>query len=150
MATTRLMCALTILAMTAEAVAQSQATQIHTSPRVDPGVYSGRLAPNYPTPYEPASTQSIEATLQRVYAYLEQAAPLRVVDGATGAEVSNLKKLPDLVALDRTDLLILSYEWGVTYSGMLLAADITGDTRYRTYTQERLAGIAMLAAHTKK
>lgn len=149
-ATTRLMFALSSLAVSAAAVAQSQATQIHTSPRVDPGVYSGRLTPNYPTPYAPATTQSIEATLQRVHAYLEQAAPMHVVDGATGAAVPNLKKLPDLVALDRTDLLILSYEWGVTYSGMLLTADITGDARYRKYTQERLAGIATLATHAKK
>ncbi|GFE90006.1 glycoside hydrolase family 88/105 protein [Steroidobacter agaridevorans] len=146
----RSLCALAMLATASAALAQSQPTQIHTSPRVDPGVYSGRLTPNYPTPYQPATTQSIEATLQRVHAYLEQAAPLRVVNGATGAEVSDLKKLPDLAALDRTDLLILTYEWGVTYSGMLLAADVTGDTRYRKYTQERLAGIATLAAHAKK
>ncbi|WP_129643107.1 glycoside hydrolase family 88/105 protein [Peristeroidobacter agariperforans] len=146
----RSLCALTMLTAASAALAQSQATQIHTSPRVDPGVYSGRLTPNYPTPYQPATTQSIEATLQRVHAYLEQAAPLRVVDGATGTEVTNLKKLPDLAALDRTDLLILTYEWGVTYSGMLLAADVTNDARYRKYTHERLAGIATLAAHTKK
>lgn len=146
----RSLCALAMLATASTALAQSRATQIHTSPRVDPGVYSGRLTPNYPTPYQPATPQSIEATLQRVHAYLEQASPLRAVDGATGAEVSNLRKLPDLVALDRTDLLILTYEWGVTYSGMLLAADVTGDTRYRKYTQERLAGIAALATHAKK
>lgn len=146
----RSLCALAMLATASAAAAQSQATQIHTSPRVDPGVYSGRLTPNYPTPYQPATPRSIEATLQRVHAYLEQASPLRVVDGATGAEISKLKKLPDLVALDRTDLLILSYEWGVTYSGMLLAAEATGDGRYRKYTQERLAGIATLATHAKK
>lgn len=150
LATTRSMCALVVLAAANTASAQSTATQIHTSPRVDPGVYSGRLTPNYPTPYAPATAQSIQETLQRVHAYLEQASPLHVVDGATGAAVPNLKKLPDQVALDRTDLLVLTYEWGVTYSGMLLAADITGDARYRKYTQERLAGIATLATHAKK
>ncbi|HEY5758384.1 MAG TPA: glycoside hydrolase family 88 protein [Steroidobacter sp.] len=144
------LCALAMLVSASTAVAQSTATQIHTSPQVDPGVYSGRVAPNYPTPYEPASKQSIEATLQRVHAYLEQASPLRVVDGATGAVVPDLKKLPAQVALDRTDLLVLTYEWGVTYSGMLLAADATGDTRYRKYTEDRLAGIATLATHAKK
>lgn len=144
------LCAVTLLASASTAMAQSTATQIHTSPRVDPGVYSGRVTPNYPTPYEPAKPQSIEATLQRVHAYLEQAAPLRVVDGTTGAVVPDLKKLPAQVALDRTDLLILTYEWGVTYSGMLLATEITGDARYRTYTQDRLAGIAALATHAKK
>ncbi len=145
-----LLCTLVALVVASPAVAQSTATEIHTAPQVDPGVYSGRLKPDYPTPYEPASAQSIQATLQRVHAYLEQASPVRVVDGATGAVVSDLNKLPAQVALDRTDLLILTYEWGVTYSGMLLAADITGDTRYRKYTQERLASIATVAAHAKK
>lgn len=132
------------------AFAQSTPTQIHTAPQVDPGVYSGRLQPDYPTPYAPATEQSIQATLQRVHAYLEEASPVRVVDGKTGAVVSDLKKLPAQVALDRTDLLILTYEWGVTYAGMLLAADVTKDARYREYTQDRLASIATLAAHAKK
>jgi rhamnogalacturonyl hydrolase YesR len=132
------------------AAAQSTATQIHTAPQVDPGVYSGRVKPNYPTPYEPASAESIQATLQRIHGYLEQASPLRVVDGATGTVVSDLKNLPAQAALDRTDLLILTYEWGVTYSGMLLAAEVTGDARYRKYTQERLNGIATVATHAKK
>ncbi|MFC4314345.1 glycoside hydrolase family 105 protein [Steroidobacter flavus] len=150
LATTRSMLALTMFAMAGTAFAQSKAHQIHTSPQADPGVYSGRVTPNYPTPYEPASVQSIETTLQRVHAYLEQASPVRIVDGATGTPVPDLKKLPALAALDRTDLLILTYEWGVTYSGMLLAADITGDMRYRKYTQERLDGIATLATHAKQ
>jgi unsaturated rhamnogalacturonyl hydrolase len=136
--------------VTSSAFAQSTPTQIHTAPQVNPGVYSGRLQPDYPTPYEPATEQSIQVTLQRVHAYLEEASPVRVVDGATGAVVSDLKKLPAQVALDRTDLLIFTYEWGVTYAGMLLAADVTKDARYQEYTQHRLASIAALAAHAKK
>jgi rhamnogalacturonyl hydrolase YesR len=132
------------------ALAQSAATEIHTSPRVDPGVYSGRLKPAYPTPYEPASERSIQTTLQRVHAYLEQASPIRVIDGATGELVSDLKKLPTHVAFDRTDLLILTYEWGVTYSGMLLAAQVTQDARYERYTEQRLDAIATLATHAKQ
>ena len=138
--------------MTAAGVvmAQSTPTQLHTSPQSDPGVYSGRVKPDYPTPYEPASEQSIQTTLQRVHAYLENASPIRVVDSTTGAVVSDLNELPAQAGLDRTDLLILSYEWGVAYSGMLLAADITKDARYREYTRTRLAAISALAAQAKK
>ncbi|HEY0683306.1 MAG TPA: glycoside hydrolase family 88 protein [Steroidobacter sp.] len=143
-------CVLIIFGAVNPAIAQSTPTQIHTSPQADPGVYSGRLKPDYPTAYEPASAQSIQVTLERIHSYLEQASPLRVVDGNTGAVASDLKKLPALVAFDRTDLLILTYEWGVTYSGMLLAAEITGDTRYRKYTHDRLAGIEAVATHAKK
>jgi unsaturated rhamnogalacturonyl hydrolase len=149
-AKTRAYFGLVALVASSAAMAQSTPTQIHTAPQADPGVYSGRVQPNYPTPYDPASEQSIQATLQRVHAYLEEASPVRVVDGATGAVVSDLNKLPAQVALDRTDLLILTYEWGVTYSGMLSAAEVTKDARYRHYTRERLAAIAALAAHAKK
>ena len=40
-----------------------------------------------------------------------------------------------------------SYEWGVVYSGMLLAAETTGDPRYREYVARRLRLVAGLAAH---
>ena len=73
-----------------------------------------------------------------------------VINGATGEAVSDLTRLPDVVALARTDLQILSYEWGVTYAGMLLAAQVTGDARYQAYTSERLTALATLAAHTRK
>jgi len=148
--TKRLPCVLLTFLTASTAFAQSTPTQIHTAPQADPGVYSGRLQSAYPTPYEPATEQSIQATLQRIHAYLQEASPVRVVDGATGAVVSDLKKLPAQVALDRTDLLILTYEWGVTYAGILLAADVTKDARYLDYTQKRLASIAELAAHAKK
>jgi len=37
----------------------------------------------------------------------------------------------------------------VTYAGMLLVADITGDTRYRDYAARRIATIATLAQHIR-
>jgi rhamnogalacturonyl hydrolase YesR len=129
--------------------AQSTPKQVHTSPQVDPGVYSGRLKVEYPIPYEPARIEDIRATLERIHAYLLQASPVQVLNGDTG-EPADLDKLPEHVALARTDFQILTYEWGVTYAGMLLAAQVTGDPRYREYTQERVSAIAMLAAQAKK
>jgi rhamnogalacturonyl hydrolase YesR len=136
--------------LVASAAAQSNATQIHTSPRTDPGVYSGQVEASYPTPYDPASVESIQRTLEHVFTYLEEATPIRVVNAATGEAAPDLAHLPTQVALERTDLLILSYEWGVTYSGMLLASKITGDARYSGYTDRRLSTIATLAAHTRE
>jgi unsaturated rhamnogalacturonyl hydrolase len=132
------------------AVAQSTPTQVHTSPQQDPGVYSGRLKVDYPTPYEPATIEQIRATLERVHAYVDQAAPVRVIDGDTGAPVTDLAKPPANVALARTDLQILTYEWGVTYAGMLRSAQVTGDKRYSDYTHERVTAIATLAAHARR
>ena len=44
---------------------------------------------------------------------------------------------------------ITSYEWGVTYAGMLQATQNTGDQRYRNYVNTRLNGIARMAAHMR-
>jgi rhamnogalacturonyl hydrolase YesR len=132
------------------ASAQSTPPQSHVTPQTDPGVYSGRLKVDYPTPYPPATIEEIRRTMERVHAYLEQASPVRVVNADNGEPVADLKKLPEQIALARTDLLILTYEWGVTYSGMLLAAQATGDARYTQYTDERVSAIAQLAAHAKK
>lgn len=129
--------------------AQSKATQVQVTPQVDPGVYSGRLKVDYPTPYPPATVGDIRQTLERVHAYLEQASPVQVIDADSGEAVKDLRRLPAQVALARTDLLILTYEWGVTYSGMLLAAQATGDKRYTAYTDSRLTAIAALATHAK-
>ncbi|MFT3829100.1 MAG: glycoside hydrolase family 88 protein [Opitutaceae bacterium] len=49
----------------------------------------------------------------------------------------------------RTDFLLTTYEWGVTYAGMLHAAASTGDARYGRYVAERLHTIAALAGHLR-
>jgi unsaturated rhamnogalacturonyl hydrolase len=145
------LCAFTLAALLSAtfAAAQSKPVQVHTSPQADPGVYSGRLKVDYPTPYEPASIDDIRKTLEHVHAYLVQASPVQVIDGDTGEAVPDLDNLPERVALARTDFQILTYEWGVTYAGMLLTSKATGDNRYRDYTNERVSAIAALAAHEK-
>jgi rhamnogalacturonyl hydrolase YesR len=140
----------TALPLSGTVVAQSTPTQVHTSPQQDPGVYSGRLKVEYPTPYELATVDDIRQTLERVHAFAAEAAPVQVIDGDTGAPVESLAHLPPKVALARTDMQILTYEWGVTYAGMLRSAQATGDRRYSDYTQERVSAIATLAAHAKK
>jgi rhamnogalacturonyl hydrolase YesR len=132
------------------AAAQSTPAEVRTSPQSDPGVYSGRLKVDYPTPYEPATETEIRATLERVHAYLEQASPVQVLNGDTGEPVPDLTRLPPHVALARTDFQVLTYEWGVTYAGMLLAAQITGDKRYTEYTQARVSAIGGLAARARE
>jgi unsaturated rhamnogalacturonyl hydrolase len=94
----------------------------------------------------PLTQTSIREVMNRVHGYLLTATPLRPIDGDTGAAVS-LDDMPRNVALARTDMHIDTYEWGVTYSGMLRATGATGDQRYRDYANERLTGLARLVAH---
>jgi unsaturated rhamnogalacturonyl hydrolase len=91
---------------------------------------------------------SIRAVMNRVHGYLLQATPLRPINGSTGAAVS-LDSMPRNVALGSTTLPLITYESGVTYQGMLRAAQSTGDQRFRTYANTRLTGIARMAAHMR-
>jgi rhamnogalacturonyl hydrolase YesR len=122
------------------------------SPAQAQQIFAGRVAPNYPTPYTPATADEIKATLSRVLDYLETASPVKVVkivDRNTREPVTDLTKLSGPVAFDRTDFLITSYEWGVTYAGMLATAEATGDARFKAYAATRLHAIATVAAHLK-
>ena len=97
----------------------------------------------------PLTQTSIRKVLNRVHDYLLTAAPLRPVDATTGAAVS-LDNMPKNVALGPTTLHIDSYEWGVTYAGMLQATDfITGDLRFRSYVRTNINGLARMAAHMR-
>ncbi len=107
------------------------------------------LKPDYPVPYGPTSVEKITEVLQRVRAYLETATPARVIDARTGREVADDAELPDEPAIAPGAFRLISYEWGVTYSGMLLAGETTGDQRFTDYTAKRLGLIARLAPHER-
>ena len=95
----------------------------------------------------PPTQASIREVMNRVHGYLLTAAPLRPVDATTGEAVS-LDNMPQNVALGPTTLRIDSYEWAVTYAGMLQATDfITGDLRFRSYARTNINGLTRMAAH---
>lgn len=119
------------------------------APPTLPQIQSGRLRSAYPVPYEPATVDQIKSVLDRVLGYLEAASPVRVIDRDTKQRVPDLAQLPANAGLERTDFLLTSYEWGVTYAGMIHVAAATSDPRYRDYVATRLHAIATLAAHLK-
>lgn len=119
-------------------------------PPADPRFGSRFARPEYPVPYEPATVDEIKAVLDRVFDYLWQATPIRVVDRDTGAPVADPTHLPPNPGLERADFLLTSYEWGVTYSGMLHVAAVTGDQRYADYVSERFGVIAAIAARQQE
>jgi len=96
----------------------------------------------------PPTQESISKVMNRVYAYLKTAAPLRPINGDTGAAVS-LLDMPRNVALERTAVRINTYESGLTYAGLLLATKYTGDVRYYAHVNTRLAGLAAMAVHMR-
>src|SRR6185295_10318705 len=100
------------------------------------------LKPNYPIPYGIPKPEEVVTVLNRVHGYLDSVTPIGFVNEKTGEEITDYSKIDENTILKRGDFRIVSYEWGVTYAGMLLASDATGDPRFREYTEKRLQFIA--------
>ncbi|MEO7310713.1 MAG: glycoside hydrolase family 88 protein [Chitinophagaceae bacterium] len=100
------------------------------------------LKPDYVTPYGAPSPEKVKETMDRVFDYLNATTPAKYMDRRTKAEVTDLAKIDTNTVLATADFRLSSYEWGVTYAGMLAAGEATGDSRYADYTKERLAFIA--------
>lgn len=95
------------------------------------------LTPDYQTPYREWQTEEIKTVLDRVLGYLEESTPTRVIDKETGEEISDWTTPHANAQLERGAFRLASYEWGVTYSGMMEVARATQDGRYATYVEER-------------
>jgi unsaturated rhamnogalacturonyl hydrolase len=108
------------------------------------------LKPDYPIPYGIPKPEEVSAVLNRIHAYLDSVTPVGFINDKTNVPVTDYSKIDADTVLARGDFRIVSYEWGVTYAGMLLASEATGDPRFRDYTEKRLSFIADAAAGFKK
>jgi unsaturated rhamnogalacturonyl hydrolase len=108
------------------------------------------LKPNYPIPYGIPKNEDVTAVLNRVFGYLNGVTPPSFANEKTGETFTDAAKIDANTILQKGDFRIVSYEWGVTYAGMLLAGEATGDPRYREYVEKRLKFIGDAAAAFKK
>lgn len=101
---------------------------------------------------EPAilTEEKIKADLDRVFTYLNANTPSRITNRESGAEITHYKKIDSSSYLARGHFGITSYEWGVTYSGMLRVAAVTGDQKYADYTFERFKMLGESYPYFKK
>ena len=95
------------------------------------------LTVTYPTPYRAMDTAEVKAVLDRVFTYLDRATPAELINKKTGAAVTDTAQSDPDTVLKPGDFRLTSYEWGVTYIGMLSAAAATGDQRYADYVSKR-------------
>jgi unsaturated rhamnogalacturonyl hydrolase len=96
------------------------------------------MKPDYETPYGKPGAKSIIEVLDRVYNYLDQTTPMTLVNKDTQAQVTDYSKVDEKTIFKPGDFRLVSYEWGVTYAGMLSATEATGDPKYAAYTANRL------------
>ena len=106
------------------------------------------LKPDYVTPYGETKPATIKVVLDRVFNYLDAGTPMQLVDKTSKAEV-DMKSANANTIFKQGDYRLISYEWGVTYTGMLEAGIATGDKKYTDYTVNRINYIADVVSDYK-
>lgn len=100
------------------------------------------MKPDYDTPYGKPEVKSITEVIDRVYSYLDKVTPMVLLNKDTQAEIKDYSLIDEKTIFKPGDFRLISYEWGVTYAGMLLASEVTGDPKYAAYTKSRLKFLA--------
>lgn len=108
------------------------------------------LQPAYKVPYGELTVTEVKSDMDRVLHYLENNTPSRVVDKNTGEVVTDYSKITADDQLERGTFRLASYEWGVTYSAMLAAAEVTGDESYYNYVTDRFKFLSEVAPYFRK
>lgn len=108
------------------------------------------LQPEYNTPYGLPDIGEVKENMDRVLHYLQKSTPTRVVDKASGKVITDYANMGTEAQLERGTFRLASYEWGVTYSAMLAAAEATGDTAYSNYVFDRFRFLAEVAPHFRE
>jgi len=107
------------------------------------------MQPDYVTPYVIPDKDKIENVMNRVYVFLEENTTSKAINISDNSEVKDFKKAKGKIKFSPGAFRLTSYEWGVTYAGMLLATEATGNKEYADYTNKRLKLIADIAEHYK-
>lgn len=96
------------------------------------------LQPDYVTPYRLPVESEIKSLLDRIFNYLDPVTPARLTDKTTGEQITRFEQINENSVFERGEYRLTSYEWGVTYAGMLLATEVTNDQKFAGYTFDRL------------
>lgn len=103
------------------------------------------MKPEYKTGYGIPTVDKVKTAMNRVLTYVDAETPAVLVDKKSGKEVNNLKDINADTQLKQGGFRLTSYEWGVTYSGMLAAYEATGDKAYGDYVSKRHQLLADIA-----
>ena len=108
------------------------------------------MKPAYRIGYGVSKPEEVKQVMDRVLTYIDAETPAVLVDKNTGAPVTDYKKITASTQLKQGGFRLTSYEWGVTYSGVLAAYAATGDNAYRDYVVKRHQLLADIAPYFQK
>ena len=108
------------------------------------------MKPQYTTGYGVPAVEDVKHTMDRVLRYIDAETPAALEDRLTGREVTRMQDINASTQLKQGGFRLTSYEWGVTYSGVLSAYEATGDKTYRDYATKRQQLLATIAPYFQK
>lgn len=95
----------------------------------------------YTAPYQLPTVAEVTTIIERVHAFVDKASPTRVIDEATGKEITDFSKPIATAIADRGEDSAYNpwqYTMGVTHAAMLRATTVTGDKRYADFAQRHM------------
>ncbi len=98
----------------------------------------------YPVPYKMPVAAEITEQLNRVRAYMDASTPTRVIDKKTRQPITDFKNPVKDAAFEESagDYGIMVYEMGVVHSGLIQAAQATGDEKFTAMTKRHFGFFA--------
>ena len=133
---------LTVLTMSTTVHAQRAANDSQTPLHL--------MQPDYTIPYGELSVSTVKASTDLVLRYLQASTPMEVENSQTHVKITDFNTIDENSQLVRGGFRLASYEWGVTYAGMMRAFQTTGDSAYLKYASERMKFLAQVAPKFKK
>jgi unsaturated rhamnogalacturonyl hydrolase len=110
------------------------------------------LKARYPIPYQVPKKKNIIKKLLRILTFLEKVTPSYLIN-KKNKKVSNKSAINADLVFPESAFRLTSYEWGVTYAGLLKASEITGIGSFSDHALKRLKMISILSnyylAHNK-
>lgn len=93
------------------------------------------------------SRDDVKAVMDKVLHYIERNTPAELVDEKNGRTLSEYKDINEYTRLKKGAFKLVCYEWGVTYSAALRAAQVTNDQAYSSYALSRLRFLSEIAPY---
>lgn len=121
---------------------KSEHIRDNTKKMTDASVSLFNLHSDYEFPYVIPTKEDITEKLLRIHSHLEQSTMKELINTSTKEVISDYSKLPKSFQFGQGDYRPYTYEWGVTYSGMLKAAQSTGLKVFKEYVDIRLEILA--------
>ena len=108
------------------------------------------LKPSYRLGYGISTVEEVKQIMDRVLQYISTETPTELIDKTSGNTLADFKHINENSQLKPGGFRLTSYEWGVTYSAVLAAYQVTGDQAYLQYLHSRLQFLSELFPHFQK